>query len=170
VFDSLWPAGLEVLGILVVILVLFKSIKWIGPTQVGLVSKRFAIKKLTDDNPIAFKGEAGYQARLLMPGIRFKFWPVFSVSKHPWVQVPAGEIGVIIAQFGDPLPIGAKSAVYRTVFGNFSNLPAFIEQGGQKGIQRPVLPPGSLLPIHPRRLSRTDPRRGVRPARVAGAG
>jgi uncharacterized membrane protein YqiK len=149
VFDSLWPAGLEVLGILVVILVLFKSVKWIGPTQVGLVSKRFALKKLTDDNPIAFKGEAGYQARLLMPGIRFKFWPVFSVSKHPWVQVPAGEIGVIIAQVGDPLPIGAKSAVYRTVFGNFSNLPAFIEQGGQKGIQRPVLPPGSLLPIHP---------------------
>ena len=33
-------------------------------------------------------------------------------SSYPWVQVPAGEIGVVIAQVGEPLPIGAKSAVY----------------------------------------------------------
>ena len=62
-----------------------------------------------DDNPIAFHGEAGYQAELLMPGLRFKLWPIFGVKKFPWVQVPAGEIGVVIAQVGAPLPIGAKS-------------------------------------------------------------
>src|SRR5262249_59077467 len=28
-------------------------------------------------------------------------------------------------------------------------LRAFVQAGGQKGVQRPVLPPGSLLPIHP---------------------
>jgi hypothetical protein len=27
--------------------------------------------------------------------------------------MPAGEIGVVIAQVGPPLPIGAKSAVYK---------------------------------------------------------
>ena len=43
-----------------------------------------------------------------MPGLRFKFGLVFSVTKHPWVQVPAGQIGVVIAQVGQPLPIGAK--------------------------------------------------------------
>ena len=59
---------------------------------------------------IAMNGEAGYQRDLLMPGLRFKLWPVFSVAKYPWVQVPAGEIGVVIAQVGAPLPIGAKSA------------------------------------------------------------
>ena len=74
----------------------------------------------------AFRGEAGYQGRLLMPGLRFKLWPIFGVRKFPWVQVPAGEIGVVIAQVGAPLPIGAKSAVYRTEFANFSGLTSFI--------------------------------------------
>src|SRR5215213_3150688 len=83
--------------------VLLKSTHRIGPAQVGLVTKNFSLKKLADDNPIAFLGEAGYQAALLMPGLRFKFWPVFSVARFPWVQVPAGEIAVVIAQVGEPL-------------------------------------------------------------------
>ncbi len=72
-----------------------------------------------------------------------------AVTKHPWVQVPAGEIGVVIAQVGTPLPIGAKSAVYKPEFGNFTDLNVFIGKGGQKGVQRPVLSPGTLAPIHP---------------------
>jgi hypothetical protein len=137
-----------VVGALAVIVFLL-SLTRIGPTQVGLVTKRFSFKKLSEDNPIAFKGEAGYQAELLMPGVRFKLWLLYKVSKFPWVQVPAGEIGVVIAQVGHPLPIGAKSAVYKTEFGNYSNLSVFIENNGQKGVQRPVLPPGTMMPIHP---------------------
>ncbi|MET0627339.1 MAG: SPFH domain-containing protein [Acidimicrobiia bacterium] len=133
----------------IVVLVVLKSFHTIGAAEVGLVAKRFAFRKLSEDNPIAFKGEAGYQADLLMPGLRFKIWPMFGVSKFPWVQVPAGEIGVVIAQVGAPLPIGAKSAVYRPEFGNFSNVRGFLEHNGQKGVQRPVLTPGTLLPIHP---------------------
>jgi len=125
------------------------SIRRIGPTEVGLVTKRLSGKKLTSDNPVAFNGEAGYQAELLMPGLRWKVWPLYKVEKFPWVQVPAGEIGVVIAQVGQPLPIGAKSAVYKTEFGNFADLRSFITNNGQKGVQRPVLSPGTLLPIHP---------------------
>src|SRR5215813_3708575 len=101
---------------LLVVLVVGKSVHRIGPAEVGLVNKKLGLRKLPEDNPIAFRGEAGYQAELLMPGLRWKLWPVFSVQKFPWVQVPAGEIGVVIAQ---------------------------------KGVQRPVLSPGSLEPIHP---------------------
>lgn len=134
----------------VVLLVIFlvNSIKMIGPTEVGLVTKRLG-RRLTGDNPVALEGEAGYQADLLMPGLRFVLWPIFSVEKFPWVQVPAGEIGVVVAQAGQPLPIGAKSAVYRSDFGNFSDTRNFLGNGGQKGVQRPVLPPGTLVPIHP---------------------
>ena len=136
-----------VIGIFVVFIL--PSIRVIGPTQVGLVMKRFAFKKLHEDNPIAFHGEAGYQANLLMPGWRWAFWIIYKVQKVPWVQVQAGEIGVVIAQVGDPLPIGAKSAVYKTEFANFTDLRKFIALDGQKGVQRPVLPPGTLVPIHP---------------------
>lgn len=144
--------GLLIGGAAVLALVIFaliRSIHWIGPAEVGLVTRNFSLKKLADDDIVAFNGEAGYQADLLMPGIRFKLWPIFSVSKHPWVQVPAGEIGVIIAQVGAPLPVGAKSAAYNSALGNFSALRDFLVGGGQKGVQRPVLPPGTLSPIHP---------------------
>jgi hypothetical protein len=148
VFNSLLNTSLTILLALFLITVLL-SLHRIGPAQLGLVTKRFGTKKLTDTNPVAFHGEAGYQADLLMPGLRWKLWPLFAVQKFPWVQIPAGEIGVVIAQVGAPLPIGAKSAVYKPEFAQFSNLAAFMQHGGQKGVQRPVLSPGTLEPIHP---------------------
>ena len=142
------PVGVAALAVLLAILVL-PSIRIIGPNEVGLVIKRFGFRRLRGDSPIALRGEAGYQADLLMPGWSFRLWLVYAVQKHPWVQVPAGEIGVVIAQVGQPTPIGAKSGVYRPEFGNFSDVREFLLNGGQKGVQRPVLTPGTLTPIHP---------------------
>src|SRR5712691_3569813 len=128
---------------------LWRSIVVIGPAEIGLVIKRLSRRHNVTDTPIAFHGESGYQAELLMPGVRFKLWPTYAVMRYPWVQVPAGEIGVVISQMGEALPTGAKSAVYEPEFGNFTNLNAFVAGKGQKGVQRPVLPPGTLAPIHP---------------------
>jgi regulator of protease activity HflC (stomatin/prohibitin superfamily) len=126
-----------------------KSLHLIGPAEVGLVNKRVARRSLADGDPVALHGEAGYQRDLMMPGLRFALWPVYTVTKHPWVQVPAGEIGVVISQVGEPIAIGAKSAEFHREFGNFGDLAMFLASGGQKGVQRPVLPPGTLAPIHP---------------------
>lgn len=136
------------LVLIIVAVILFNTVKVIGPNEVGLVTKRIG-KKLPADNPIALRGEAGYQADLLMPGLRFALWPLFSVEKFQWIQVPAGQIGVVIAQVGKPLPIGAKSAAYKPTFGNFTDVRSFVINDGEKGVQRPVLPPGTLAPIHP---------------------
>src|SRR5512135_1572656 len=108
-----------------IVVVVVPSIRIIGPTEVGLVTKRFALRKLPDDNPIAFRGEAGYQANLLMPGWYFKLWVIFAVAKHPWVQVPAGEIGVVVAQVGRPMPVGAKSAESVSELNLITNLRAW---------------------------------------------
>jgi len=142
---SAWIAA----GIFVIVFYFLMSIRRVGPAEVGLVLKRVSLRKLSEDNAIAFNGEPGYQADLLMPGLRWKAWLLYEVQKYPWVQVPAGEIGVVISQVGAPLPIGAKSAVFKKSFGNFSDLRSFVMSGGQKGVQRPVLPPGTLAPIHP---------------------
>jgi len=72
---------------LVALVVVARSIVVIGPAQVGLVAKRFSTRHNTTDTPLAFDGEAGYQSDLLMPGVRFKLWPTYTVSKYPWVQV-----------------------------------------------------------------------------------
>jgi len=106
---SLASFGLLIVSAAVLFAVI-ASFRRIGPSEVGLVRKRYGSGALKDDNPVALRGEAGYQAELLMPGLRWRLWPVYSVDRRPWVQVPAGEIGVVIAQVGQPLPIGAKSS------------------------------------------------------------
>ena len=67
---ALWVI-LGLLGFAAVIVMLL-STYYIGPTEVGLVTKLVG-GKLKESDPIAFNGEAGYQADLLMPGVRFKF-------------------------------------------------------------------------------------------------
>jgi len=131
-----------------VVIVAMHSFHSIGPSEVGLVVKR-AGKKLSGDQLIALNGEAGYQAELLQPGVRFKLWPLYTVKRHDWVQVPPDQIGLVIAQVGQPLPQGAKSAEYKNSFGNFSDVREFLRDGGQRGVQRPVLQPGATVPIHP---------------------
>src|SRR5580765_4140935 len=94
--------GILVLAVLVVLVVL-ASFHSIGPSQVGLVTKRVG-RKLDSDQILALRGEAGYQAALLMPGLRFKAWPMCGVQRFDWVQVPPGRVGLVIAQVGSPLP------------------------------------------------------------------
>jgi len=139
--------GIAVIGVLFLIVIL-RSLRNIGETEIGLPIKRFGVS-LPKEQVLAFRGEAGYQADLLKPGWRFKLWPIYSVEKHPLVQVPPGEIGIVIAQIGDKIPIGYRSGIYKPEFGQFTDANAFIDGGGQKGVQRPVLPPGATLVIHP---------------------
>src|SRR5437016_14636915 len=81
--------GLLVLALLgAVCFIVFMSVHLIGSDEIGLVNKRFSFKKLPGDNPIAFRGEAGYQAALLMPGWRWKIWPIFSVEVIPGFRSP----------------------------------------------------------------------------------
>ena len=133
----------------VIVVFVLPSIRIIGPTEVGLVTKRFSFRRLPDDNPIAFRHEAGYQADLLMPGWRIQVLGRLAVEKFPWVQVRAGEIGVVVAQAGKALPVGAKSAESMSPLNMITDLRTWLHAGGQKGVQRPVLPPGSLMPVHP---------------------
>jgi uncharacterized membrane protein YqiK len=131
-----------------VLFVIVRSLHSIGPAEVGLVTKRLG-RNLDDDQLIALNGEAGYQADLLMPGLRLKIWPIYIVRRYPWVQVPPDHTGLVIAQVGEALPPGQKSAAYKPEFGSFADVRTFLSNGGQRGVQRPVLPPGTTVPVHP---------------------
>ena len=115
-------------AVLIVLLALLRSLHSIGAAEVGLVTKRLG-KRLEADQLVALNGEAGYQAELLMPGLRFKLWPLFGVERYPWVQVAPDHIGLVIAQVGQSLPTGAKSAAYKPEFGGFADLRAFLSSG-----------------------------------------
>ena len=57
-------------AVFLIVIYVLMSFRRVGPTEVGLVLKRISFKKLSEDNAIAFRGEAGYQADMLMPGLR----------------------------------------------------------------------------------------------------
>ena len=59
--------SLLVFSAVLAIYVIWRSIVVIGPAEIGLVVKRVSRRHNTTDTPIAFAGEAGYQAELLMP-------------------------------------------------------------------------------------------------------
>lgn len=143
---------LILIGLVIVAFVIWfqKSLVTIGPSQVGLINKKFSFRRLKGDSPIAFNGEAGYQAKLLMPGaLQFVKWPFYTVTRYPWVQIPPGQIGIVVSQIGKQLDSGTRTAAYKSEFGSFADLAAFTNGGGQKGVQRKILLPGSILPVHP---------------------
>ena len=110
---------------LLVLFTCYRSFNMIGPNEFGLVSKKIG-GKLPEGQLIAFNDEAGYQAELLDPGLRFKLWPIYRVWRKELVQVGPDSIGLVIAQVGEPLPAGAKSAVYDDAFGDFRDVSAFL--------------------------------------------
>jgi len=63
--------------------------------------KRFSFAKLAKDNPVAFNGEPGYQADLLMPGLRWKTVLVFTVEKYRGFRYPRERSGSSLPQGAD---------------------------------------------------------------------
>ena len=56
---------------------------------------------------MACEGEAGYQATMLPPGWHFPVWNwIYKVEKVPLVVVRPGEIALVVAKDGAPLPSG----------------------------------------------------------------
>src|SRR5215470_12812536 len=76
--------------------------------RIGLVTKKFVLfganKELPDGRIIATKGEAGFQARTLAPGLYWWMWPwQYGVDMQPFTVIPEGKIGLILSNDGTAL-------------------------------------------------------------------
>lgn len=111
--------------------------------QVGVVIKKFALRSLPAGQFIALNGEAGYQADTLPPGWRFGYWFwQFSVVKSHVVVVPQGEIALVVAAAGAPIP--AERILGKVVAcENFQDARRFLLGGGEKGRQLGILTGGT---------------------------
>ncbi len=141
--------------ILVVLVLLFiKSIARfffgmviVPENRVGLVTKKFrmrgANRSLPDGRIIATKGEPGFQAKTLAPGLYWGLWPIqFGVEMQPFTVIPEGKIGVVISNDGAELPSGNILA-RKVPSDNFQDAAAFLDNGGQKGRQTNILTAGT---------------------------
>lgn len=105
------------------------------------LERRWIGKKMTDGRTIALRNEVGVQARTLGPGVHFLSPFLYKVKKHPFISISTTQIGIVRAITGVPIPAGQFFA--RTVDCNlFQDGDAFLKNGGEKGLQLAILPPG----------------------------
>ena len=115
----------------------------IRESQVGVVIKKFSPRSLPAGQFIALDGEAGYQADTLPPGVHFGrwFWQ-FSIVKFPVVVVPQGEVALVVAAAGIPIP--AERILAKVVAcDSFQDARKFLLGGGEKGRQLGLLTAGT---------------------------
>ncbi|HSJ04927.1 MAG TPA: SPFH domain-containing protein, partial [Verrucomicrobium sp.] len=126
-----------------VLLWFFLGVVYIGEQKVGIVIKRFAMRNLAPGQIVALRGEAGYQADTLSPGLHFFYWDwQFRILHLPLTYVPQGEIALVVAAAGSPIPAGR--ILGRTVECNhFENARSFLTNGGEKGRQLELLTAGT---------------------------
>jgi uncharacterized membrane protein YqiK len=115
--------------------------------RIGLVTKKFNLgrinRSLPDGRIIATKGEAGFQAKTLAPGLYWGKYPwQYRVEMQPFTVIPEGKIGVVISNDGAELPSGNILA-RKVASDNFQDAAAFLDNGGQKGRQTNILTAGT---------------------------
>jgi len=115
--------------------------------KIGLVTKKFVLfgenKSLPDGKIIATKGEAGFQARTLAPGLYWGMWIwQYTIDMAPFITIPEGKIGLILANDGTEIPTGAILA-RKVASDNFQDAEMFLNNHGQKGRQTSYITAGT---------------------------
>jgi len=118
------------------------GLRIIHESEAGLVIKRFG-PPLAANRIIALEGEAGYQARVLPPGWHFGYWRWrYKVIKVPVTVVAPGEIALVVAADGAPIP--SEHVLGREIAcANFQDAEAFLRGGGERGRQLGFLTAGT---------------------------
>jgi uncharacterized membrane protein YqiK len=115
--------------------------------RIGLVTKKFVVtganRGLPDGRIIATKGEAGFQAKSLAPGLYWNMWPwQFAVDMVPFMVIPEGKIGLLLSKDGAEIPTG-RILARKVDSDNFQDAQKFLDNGGQRGRQTAFMTAGS---------------------------
>lgn len=146
---SYWWIVLLVLGLVFykAVLRVFFGMVIVPEDKIGLVTKKFVLfgadKSLPDGRIIATKGEAGYQAQALAPGLYWGMWIwQFSLDMSAFTIIPEGKIGLVLSKDGREIPTG-RILARKVSSDNFQDATAFLNNGGQKGRQTAFITTGS---------------------------
>jgi hypothetical protein len=106
--------------------------------------ERIGDKKFANQIPHG-QGQRGTQPRLLPSGARYNEWRR-DVTIYDELVIPDGCLGLVTSHVGfDPMN---ATSIYKPEFGDFTDVEAFLAEGGEKGVQEAMLPPGTYA-IHP---------------------
>lgn len=128
------------------ILRVFFGLVIVPEDRIGLVTKKFVLfgkQELPEGRIIATEGEAGFQAQTLPPGVYFWKWIwQYEITFQAFTVIPAGQIGLVLAKDGTELETG-RILARKVECDSFQDATAFLKNGGRKGRQTSIIPPGS---------------------------
>ena len=115
--------------------------------RIGLVTKKFVLfgenKELPDGRIIATKGEAGFQAKALAPGLYFWKWVwQYDITMEFFTVIPEGKIGLVLAKDGAAIPTGNILA-HHVESDSYQDSEQFLNNLGQRGRQTNYITAGS---------------------------
>jgi uncharacterized membrane protein YqiK len=113
--------------------------------KIGLVNKVFRLwggPLQLQSGLVATNKEAGMQAHYLSAGVHFWLWPwKYNITQEGFVTITKDQIGLVESKDGKPLENGVILAKYVDC-DNFQDPVSFLKNGGFKGKQTKILPPG----------------------------
>ncbi|HOX28555.1 MAG TPA: SPFH domain-containing protein, partial [bacterium] len=136
------------LCVFAIILILFivsasTFIKLVGGGEIAVLERRWLGKKMPSGRVIAMANEVGVQARTLGPGLHVLIPFLYKVRKEPFTVIGEQEVGILESIDGNPIPPGKIFAKVAPNHNAFQDSEAFLKNGGEKGPQIEILPPGT---------------------------
>jgi len=137
---------LELIIALVILLIIFwyfilRGLVVVRDDEVGIVTRMMFGEKMPQGQIIACKEEVGIQADTLMPRLYWLFPVIWRIEKDNVTKIKTGEIGLVTSVDGKPIPIG-RLLGDEAPCNSFQDAKAFLTNGGCKGPQVAILPPG----------------------------
>ena len=130
-----------IIAFLVLVLILNSLVVVRGDGFVMLERKWFG-KSMPAERTVALKDEVGVQARTLGPGMHWLKPFIYKTKKDLFHIVLPGQVGYVDAITGKPIQEGRIMAT-PVDCDMFQDGEAFLKNGGQKGPQTQILPPGN---------------------------
>jgi uncharacterized membrane protein YqiK len=128
---------------LVSLIVVFKSFVVVGGLEIAVLERKYLGQQLPQGRVVAMHNQVGIQARTLGPGLHFLIPFLYNAKKLPFTIINEMEVGIIESIDGDAIPPGKIFAHVVPSHNSFQDGEAFLVNGGQKGPQIEILPPGT---------------------------
>lgn len=134
---------LSLIGLVVLVAIIAKTIVIVNGTEIAVLERRYFGKSMPQGRVVAQENEIGIQARTLGPGLHFLVPFLYAAKQQDFTLIRESEIGLVESIDGNSIPAGKIFG--RTVDGHntFQDGAAFLANGGEKGPQIPVIPPGT---------------------------
>jgi uncharacterized membrane protein YqiK len=130
-------------GAIFFLITVFNSIIIVGGRDIAILERRWFGTNMPRGRVVAMSNEIGVQARTLGPGLHLVIPFLYKSRKIPFTVIGEQEVGLVESIDGASIPAGKIFAKVAPNHDSFQDAEAFLKNGGEKGPQIEILPPGT---------------------------